>query len=216
MTAGKRGILLDIDGTLLDTSHLHTLSWWRALRALGETVPMTRLHRLIGMGGDQLVPEALGHELEGADDEYGRQFERFYEEVVCLPGAHRLVEVMVDRGFTVVLASSAREADLKRFRQVLGVDDLIAGATSSDDAESTKPDSEIFDVALDDYGLDRDRTTVIGDTIWDGQAAQRGGLAFLGVESGGNPREALVGAGARAVYLDVGELADAADEAPFA
>lgn len=212
----RKGVLLDIDGTLVDTAHLHTLSWWRAFRLLGETIPMSRIHRLIGMGGDQLVPTAVGHDLDGAEDAYGRAFEQLYDEVTVLPGARTLVERLVDAGYTVVLASSARSQDLERFQDLLDIDDLIAGATDSSDAEQTKPAADIFDAAMAAHDLDRSCTTVVGDTVWDGLAAARAGVAFLGVETGGNAHDALVGAGARAVYADVAAVADAIAEAPFA
>lgn len=211
-----RGVLLDIDGTLIDSTYLHTLAWGRALRSLGEAVPGAILHRLIGMGGDKLVPAAVGHAVEGAEEAYGREFARFHDELTLLPGARQLVARLVEGGFAVVLASSAREEDLEVFRDLLDVDDLLTGATSSGDAEDSKPDAEILEVAMARHGLDAEHTVVIGDTVWDGLAAQRAGIRFVAVETGGNPHDALVGAGARRVYADVAAVAADLDDGPLA
>lgn len=210
------GVLLDVDGTLLDTTHLHALAWWRALRSLGHTVPMSRIHGLVGMGGDRLVPELLGRDLDGASDAQSREFDRFDDEITLPPGARELVIGLAATGFAVVLSSSASTDDLERFRRILDVDDHLVGATHAGDVDSTKPDPEVFDIAVERHGLDPNRTTVVGDTIWDGLAARRADLAFLGVTTGGSSHDALVGAGARAVYRDLNQLVDELDRAPFA
>jgi HAD superfamily hydrolase (TIGR01509 family) len=200
-------VLLDIDGTLLDTNHLHTVSWWRAFRRLGLTFPMSRIHRLIGMGGDKLVPELAGHEVPGADDAYAEEFERWHDEVLCLPGARDLVATIDAAGVAAVLASSAKADDLEHFRKVLDLEDHLAGATSSGDADESKPDAELFDVAIERYELDRTRTLVIGDTGWDGEAARRAGLPFIGVQTGGWTERDLIDARATEVHPNAGSIA---------
>ena len=201
------GALLDIDGTLLDTNWLHTLAWWRAFRSLDRTYPMAKIHRLIGMGGDKLVPELAGQRIDGAEDAYATEFEALRDEVVLLAGAQDLIRALHGRGVRVVLASSAKEDDLEHFRSVIGMDDLLAGATSSADADESKPDQDIFEVALDRFDLDRRRTLVIGDTGWDGDAAAKAHLPFVGVETGGWTDPDLRKHHAVAVLPDVEALA---------
>jgi HAD superfamily hydrolase (TIGR01509 family) len=206
---GTAGALLDVDGTLVDTNHLHALAWWRALRRLDRTYPMASIHRLIGMGGDKLVPELTGREIDGASDAWQEEFHRLLDEVTLLPGARELVRALHDAGLVVVLASSAPEDDVERFRQLLDVEEWLAGATSSDDADASKPDADIFEVAMDRFGLDPAQTVAIGDTTWDAKAAARAGIAFVGVETGGTDRQPLVDEGALAVHPDAADLAEA-------
>lgn len=206
---GVAGALLDIDGTLVDTNHLHALAWWRALRRFDRTYPMASIHRLIGMGGDKLVPELTGDEIDGADDAWQQEFHRLLGEVTLLPGARELVRTLHDAGLVVVLASSAPEDDVARFRELLDVDDWLEGATSSDDAEASKPDADIFEVAMDRFGLDPAQSVAVGDSIWDAKAAARAGIAFVGVETGGTDRQALLDEGALAVHPDAAALAAA-------
>lgn len=205
---GHPGALLDIDGTLLDTNWLHTVAWWRAFRTCGLTIPMARIHRLVGMGGDRLVPTAAGREVDGAEDAYADEFEGLRDQVVALPGAQELIAALDRAGLRVVLASSARQSDLDHFRAVIDMDDVLAGATSSGDVDESKPSQKIFDVALDRFGLDRSSTLVVGDTGWDGEAAERAGLRFVGVETGGWTAADLRHAGAVAVYADAAALAE--------
>lgn len=210
------GALLDIDGTLLDTNYLHSLAWWRAFRRLGLVFPMQRIHDLVGMGGDKLVPELVGHPLEGASDAWSEEFQRLFDEVTLLPGARELVQRLHDGGLSVVLASSAPANDLERFREVLDVDHWIVGATSSDDVDQSKPEPDLFDVAMDRYHLDRARTMAIGDTPWDAKAATAAGIGFVGVETGGSHPDELRREGAARVYADADALADDLERGPFA
>jgi HAD superfamily hydrolase (TIGR01509 family) len=213
----RPGVLLDIDGTLLDTNHLHVLAWWRAFRRVGETVPMHRIHALIGMGGDQLVPEAIGHESSDAEDAYGEEFDRLADDgIALLPGAREMVERMADAGLVCVLASSAREQDVKRFRELLDIDRWVAGATSSGDADDSKPAPDIFGVAMERHDLAPETTIVLGDTVWDGHAAARAGTTFVAVETGGIAVTDLRGAGAADVYPDPQAVADDLERGPFA
>lgn len=205
------GILLDIDGTLLDTNHLHTLAWWRAFRSLDRTYPMTSIHALIGMGGDRLVTELAGEDVDGVEDAYAEQIDRLRADITVLPGARDLVRRLADTGARVVLASSAREEDLEQFRSILDVDQWLAGATSSGDVDVSKPAPEIFDVAIDRHDLDRRRTVVIGDTVWDAEAARRADIGFVGVETGGTRARQLLDAGAVAAYRDAEALVDDLD-----
>lgn len=204
----RTGVLLDIDGTLLDTNHLHTVAWWRGFRRLGLTFPMWRIQALIGMGGDKLVPELAGHEVDGAEDAYGEEFARLRPEAVPLPGARELVRALAEARVSVVLASSSREVDLSHFREVLDIDQWISGATSSGDVERSKPAGDVYEVAMSENGLVAERTIAIGDAVWDGEAARRTEIEFVGVESGGTRAGELRDAGASMVYPDVVAVLD--------
>lgn len=212
----RPGVLLDIDGTLLDTNHLHALAWWRGLRSLGFTRPLQRIHELIGMGGDKLVPELLGREVEGAEDAWEREFDLLLPEVTLLPGARALAELLHAEGFAVVLASSAPAPLVSRFRQVLDIDRWLVGDTSSGDVDRSKPDSDIFDVAIDRFGLTRATTVAIGDTVWDAKAASRARIGFVGVTTGGAHPDDLRRHGAARAYGDLVELVEDLPVGPFA
>ena len=210
------GVLLDLDGTLVDTNHLHALAWWRAFRRHGHTVVMQRIFDRIGMGGDKLMADLLGAPDEGVQEAWSEEFHRLFDEVTMLPGARCLVERLADLGFTVVLATSAPPEDLERYRQVLDIDRWLAGATSSGDADESKPDADIFQVALDRYGLAPSRTIALGDTVWDAEAASKAAIGFVGVLTGGHHPDELRRHGALAVYPDAQAAADDLLTGPFA
>jgi HAD superfamily hydrolase (TIGR01509 family) len=201
-------VLVDCDGTLLDTNYLHALAWSRAFRELGEWAPMNAIHRLVGMGGDQLVPELLGHDVDGADDAHSRHYESLKDDVLPFKGAAAFLRRMHDSGLVVVLASSASEDDLAHMRKVLDADDAIDEVVNADDVDRSKPDPEIFEVARDKGGIDPSRVLAIGDAVWDVRAARRAGMGCVAVETGGFSRHELSEEGAIAVYRDVQELHD--------
>jgi len=203
------GVLLDVDGTLLDSNYLHVVAWTRAFRRIGRDATMADVHRRVGMGGDKLMEDLLGEERDDAQQAWSEEFHHLLPEVRPLPGARRLVQVLHDRRFTVVLASSAPGEDVASFRKLLDVDDLLAGATSSDDAEGSKPDTDIFDAAIDRFDLDRSATWAVGDAVWDADAATKAGIGFLGVETGGTPAVVLAEHGAARVFADADALAAA-------
>jgi HAD superfamily hydrolase (TIGR01509 family) len=215
VTASTAGVLVDCDGTLLDTNYLHALAWSRALRELGEWAPMNAIHRLVGMGGDQLVPELLGHDLEGGDAAHDRHYATLKDDIRAFPGADTFLRRMHDAGLVVVLASSASEDDLDDMRKVLGADDAIDEVVNADDVETSKPDPEIFDVARDKAGIDRALVLAVGDSVWDVQAARAAGMGCVAVESGGSSRHELGEAGALAVYRDVEELGNQLRTSPI-
>jgi HAD superfamily hydrolase (TIGR01509 family) len=202
----RAGVLVDCDGTLLDTNYLHALAWSRALRELGEWAPMNAIHRLVGMGGDQLVPELLGHDVDGADAAHTRHYEPLKEDILPFEGAAAFLRRMHDTGLVVVLATSASEDDLEDLRKILDADDAIDEVVNADDVSQSKPDPEIFEVARDKGGIDRSRVLAIGDSVWDVRAARRAGMGCVAVESGGFSRHELSEEGAIAVYRDVQEL----------
>jgi HAD superfamily hydrolase (TIGR01509 family) len=208
MATGRAGVLVDCDGTLLDTSYLHALAWSRALRDLGEWAPMNAIHRLIGMGGDQLVPELIGRPLEGADDAHHRHYTELKSDMHPFAEAGTLLHRIHDAGLVVVLASSASEADLEDMRKALDADDAIDAAITADDVERSKPDPAIFETAREKGGIDRALALAVGDTVWDVRAATAAGMGCVCVESGGSSRHELKEAGALAVYRDVEQLGD--------
>jgi HAD superfamily hydrolase (TIGR01509 family) len=206
----RRGVLFDIDGTLVDTSYLHTVSWWQAFRQAGMDVAMARIHRAIGMGGDQLVHEVT----DGAADDRAEQliashdalYSAHWPALRLLPGARELVRHCHQAGLVTVLASSASSAELDVLTTVLDLDDVIDAATGSADADSSKPDPDIVLVALDKAKLSPENAVFVGDAVWDVQASAKVGLRCVGLESGGTSAAELFEAGAVRTYRDPADL----------
>jgi HAD superfamily hydrolase (TIGR01549 family) len=212
--------LLDLDGTLVDTNYQQALAWYRAFRENGIVLPVWRLHRHIGMGGDQLVAAVAGDraERELGDrlrDAHTRHLQELLDEVELMADARTLVQTLYDRGAAIVLASSAEKQDLERFRRMLDVDDLLAGATSSADVEASKPEPDLIHAALAKVP-DAERSVMIGDSTWDCEAAQRAGVASVAVLTGGFSEQELRDAGASAVFESLGELIENLDRTPLA
>ena len=216
MPDDRPSFLVDVDGTLVDTNYLHVVAWWRAFRDIGEEVAMSRIHPLIGMGSDQLVSRLIGRESEEASDGHSRHYASFKEEIKAFPKAAELLIELDRRGGRVVLATSSDEEDLERLREVIDAEDAIQDAVSKGDVEHSKPSPDIFDAALQKFGLDPNKTLVVGDTTWDVEAAGKLGIDVVCVLTGGSTREQLEDAGAIAVYEDVSELLDHLDESPLA
>jgi HAD superfamily hydrolase (TIGR01509 family) len=159
------------------------------------------------MGADLLVGHVLGADVdpevvESVTDGHDRRFEQWYDDVVPLPGARSLLAHCADRGMAVVLASSSNSKDLDAMRRALGADAYVTAATSSQDAEQSKPSPDILSAAIDQAGLDPERTVAVGDSVWDAKAAASLGVEFVGVESGGYSRAELEDAGATHVGAD--------------
>jgi HAD superfamily hydrolase (TIGR01509 family) len=212
----RAGVLVDSDGTLLDTNYLHALAWSRALRELGEWAPMNAIHRLVGMGGDQLVAELLGHEVDGARDAHAHYYGDLKDDVRPFSDADLLLHRLHDAGLVVVLASSASEKDLSHMRAVLDADDAIDAVVNADDVERSKPDPQIFEVARAKGCIDPSRALTVGDSIWDVRASRAAGFGCVAVESGGTSRNELAEEGAVAVYKDAEELAKQLRTSPIA
>lgn len=211
-----RGVLFDVDGTLVDSGYLHAVCWWQALRQHGHDIPMATIHRSVGMGSDQLVPHVLGTSADDlGDDQLGALaaahdalYATYWDRLQPLPGARDLVRRCHDAGFITVLASSAGATELGVLRAALDVDDVLDHATSSDDSDASKPDPGLVQVALDKAGLRPDEAVFLGDSVWDVEAAGKAGLACLGVECGGTSEAELREAGATDVFRDPAELLD--------
>jgi HAD superfamily hydrolase (TIGR01549 family) len=215
VTDPRPAILFDVDGTLVDTNYLHTVAWWRAFQEIGEDVPMSRIHPLIGMGSDQLVERLIGRESEDASDAHSRHYEPFKEDIKAFPRAGELVKEADRRGARCVLATSSSEKDIPVLCDAVGADEAVDYVVSKSDVGSSKPEPDIFEVALEKLDLDPDRTLVVGDTVWDLDAAGKLGLEVVCVLTGGHQREELEQRGALAVYEDVAELLDHFDDSPL-
>lgn len=202
----RPGVLLDVDGTLLDSNYLHTVAWSRAFSDAGEVVAMNAIHRLVGMGGGHLVETLIGRSDEAIEDGWQRYYEELLPEVKAFPGAHDLLVALREDGVAVVLATSSPGEHVEIMLDRLQAHELVSATTSSDDADATKPAPDIFEAALAAGSIDRTRALVVGDSTWDVQAARAAGLGCLGVETGGFSRHELGEEGCLHVYRDVGEL----------
>lgn len=221
MTELRAGVLLDVDGTLLDTNYLHVVAWSRAFRGTGhEGVSMSTLHRAIGIGSQELVGHVLG---EGLDDDavaavvdaHTRCYEAFQDDVLAFPRAGELVEAIAGRGLAAVLATSGKEEDLEWMRPAIGAGEHLAGATTSSTVERAKPAPDLLVTAARENRLDPGRTVVVGDTLWDVEAAQDAGMPCIALLCGGLSRGELLDAGAAAVYDDPAALLEDLDASPI-
>jgi HAD superfamily hydrolase (TIGR01509 family) len=216
-TDPRPAVLFDVDGTLVDTNYLHTVAWWQAFQDVGEEVPMSKIHPLIGMGSDQLVERLIGRESDEASDAHSKRYEPFKELIKAFPEAADLLEETDRRGARVVLATSSGEKDIPRLREAVGADDSVVDhVVSKGDVEQSKPAPDIFASAVEKLSLETDRTIVVGDTPWDVEAADKLGIECVCVLTGGATREQLQEAGAAAVYEDVAELLQHFDDSPLA
>lgn len=205
-------ILLDVDGTLMDSSYHHALAWYRAFRRHDIDLPLWRIHRCIGMGGDSLVPFLTGDEVQeriGSQlkDDWLAEYQPLLDEVWPLEGAADLVRLLKDRGFKVALASSGESELTDDSIDKLGIADLLDAKTSSSDAEHSKPEPDIFQAAL--KSAKGQRGLVIGDSIYDVQAALAMGASCVCVRTGGFGVDELTDAGALLVVDGPKELLDA-------
>jgi HAD superfamily hydrolase (TIGR01549 family) len=213
-----RAAVLDVDGTLVDANYHQALAWYRAFRKHELVLPMWRLHRHVGVGGDKYVAAVAGAEAEerlGDDvrDEWERQFDELIDEIAPLEGAHDLVADLKARGSPVVLASSSIEKHLDHFLDLLDARDLADSWTTKDDVEATKPDPDLVQAALEKAGT-RD-AAMLGDTPWDVEAARKAGLETVCVITGGFSEQELRDAGAVAVFESLRELRERLDETPL-
>jgi HAD superfamily hydrolase (TIGR01509 family) len=207
-----RAVLFDVDGTLVESNHYHVLAWQAAFRVIGKEIGYAELHAQMGKGADQLLPvfcsaEELRRHGEALAELHSKIYlERYIQLVKPLPRVRELC-ARIRRHARIVLASSAKQVELGHHLRSLGIDDLIDGATSADDAKRSKPCPDIFVAALALLpGVPASETIAIGDTPYDAQAASPLGIATIGVLTGGFPEEVLRRAGVIAVYRGVAEL----------
>ncbi|MDX6727126.1 MAG: hypothetical protein QOK49_1931, partial [Baekduia sp.] len=210
--------ILDIDGTLVDTNYHHAVAWFRALRQHGHVVPIWRIHRHIGMGGDKLVAALLSEEVEAREGSDIRAAEQalylaFIEEVEPLRGARALMEDLRDRGRKVVLASSAKAGEVDHYLDLLDARSLADSWTTADDVQQTKPAPDLILAAL--AKLDGTPGIMIGDSTWDCEAAKAAGIESLAVLTGGFSEQELLDAGAAAVFHSIDALRLSMVETPL-
>jgi HAD superfamily hydrolase (TIGR01549 family) len=211
--------ILDIDGTLVDTNFHHAIAWYRAFHQHELVLPIWRIHRHIGMGGDQLVEALSGKRVEEEKGDDIRAAERvLYAELIGevepLEGARALIEDLNARGHAVVLASSAKEDEVDHYLDLLDARELADGWTTSADVEATKPEPDLVQAAVDKAG--GGEAVMVGDTTWDCEAAKRAGVETVAVLTGGFSEAELRDEGAVAVYHSIEELRESLDETPLA
>ena len=218
-TARYEAVLLDIDGTLVDSNDAHAAAWSEAFEAYGRHHPPDAIRPLIGKGGDKLLLElaSLDHEsgegkaISDARAEIFRN--RYLPTLKPTPGAAALVGWLMQSGLTVVVATSAKEEEVKALLMICGARALAKDASTADDAERSKPDPDILVAALEKSGSARDQAIMIGDTPYDIEAASRAGLATIAFRCGGWDDSTLQGA--IAIYDDPQQLLDRVDQSPF-
>ncbi len=210
--------ILDIDGTLVDTNYQHAIAWYRAFRQHEVILPLWRIHRHLGMGGDQLVEALTSEELEEEKGDDIRTAEKalylaLIEEVEPMEGARQLIVDLKESGHTVVLASSAKEDEVDHYLDLLDARDLADGWTTSADVEATKPEPDLVEAAVEKAG--GGDAVMVGDTPWDVKAATRAGVETIAVLTGGFAEAELRDAGACAVFESIEELRQRLGETPL-
>jgi HAD superfamily hydrolase (TIGR01549 family) len=210
--------ILDVDGTLVDTNYQHALAWFRAFRQHGVILPVWRIHRHVGMGGDQLVAALAGGQVEKEQGDDIRVAEKvlylaMIDEVQPFQGARELMVTLKERGHPVVLASSARPKEIDHYLDLLDARELADAWTSASDVEATKPEPDLVLAAMDK--VDTGEAVMVGDSIWDCEAARRAGIQTLAVLTGGFSEAELRDAGALAVFESLDQLRRHLDETPL-
>ena len=210
--------ILDVDGTLVDSNYHHAIAWYRAFRAHDVTPPVWRVHRHIGMGGDQLVAAVAGDDVESAHGDSIRDAEaRFYAELIDevrpFAGARELIAELNRRDHTVVLASSAKADEVEHYVDLLDARELADSWTTSADVSQTKPAPDLVAVAMRRAG--ELSAVMVGDSTWDIVAAQRAGLKTIAVLTGGFGEAELLDAGAVAAFDTLVALRESLDATPL-
>jgi HAD superfamily hydrolase (TIGR01549 family) len=210
--------ILDIDGTLVDSNYQHTIAWYRALRQHGHVLPIWRIHRHIGMGGDQLVASLCGDDVEARQGDDIRDAEKalymaLIDEVEPLAGARDLMVDLKRAGRRIVLASSAKPDEVEHYLDLLDARGLADAWTTAGDVEKTKPEPDLVHAALDHAG--EDSAVMVGDSTWDCEAAKRAGVQTIAVLTGGFSEQELEDAGAVAVFNSIEELRRRLSETPL-
>ncbi|HEX7355035.1 MAG TPA: HAD family hydrolase [Mycobacteriales bacterium] len=206
----RRGALFDVDGTLVDSSYIHAVCWWQALRQAGHDVLTSSIHRAIGMGSDRLVPHVLGDDTDADIDAlkaaHAAIYSTWWPSLRALPGAADLLRSAKEAGLVTVLATSASKRELAVLRRVLAADAWIDHATSDADSDASKPAPDLVQVALATADLEPQDAAFVGDAVWDVHAASGAGVRCIGLECGGSSEAELREAGAAQVYRDPADL----------
>ncbi|MGW5198196.1 HAD family hydrolase [Streptomyces spiralis] len=215
-----RTAVFDVDGTLVDTNHLHVTTWWEAFRQAGHRVPMHAIHRSVGLGSTDLIAHLLGDDRDEDQDArisvaHTTLYAQYFDRLPAFADAGRLLRRLHQDGWAVVLATSASGPELSALRRAIDADDAIAATASADDVEEGKPAPELVEHALELAGVPAERAVFVGDTVWDMQAGSRAGVRCVGVLCGGIPRDDLERAGAQAVYDDPAHLLSSLPAGPL-
>jgi HAD superfamily hydrolase (TIGR01509 family) len=206
-----RLVVLDVDGTLMDTNYLHTEAWARAFEGVGHRIPRVRLHRQIGKGSGLLIREFVEDEetAQKIDELHSEIYGELQEHGHPLPGAKELISTLKERGYEVWFVTSATDEELEHHMQELEAEGNIDGVVNSSAVENPKPAPDIFEETLRRAGASADETVGVGDAVWDVESARDAGIRTIAVLSGGAfGREELEEAGAAAVYDDCAALLD--------
>jgi HAD superfamily hydrolase (TIGR01509 family) len=203
-------VVLDVDGTLVDTNYQHAIAWHRALREHGYVVQVWEIHRHIGMGGDQLVAALIGEEGERSDgeairDAEGEAYGELIGEVQAMHGSSELLRELREEGAKAIFSSSAKAEEVEHYLDLLEARDLVVGWTTAADVERTKPNPDLVDIAREKAGGEGP-AVMVGDSTWDVKAAKAAGIPTLAVLTGGFSEEELREAGAAEVVKSIGEL----------
>ena len=209
-----RAVLLDVDGTLVDSNYFHALAWSRAFRRADRTTPMASFHRLIGMGADQFLTELVGEHDKDLESYWQEEFAKLRGEIQPTPGAKDLVRALHDRQAKVLYATSGQPQDVEVMREIIGADEWVDAVVNSSEVDASKPAPDIFELALERAGTTAEHAIVVGDTVWDVKAATACGLRCVGVTTGGIGARDLTAAGAVAVYDSPADLLDRLDGSP--
>ncbi|HET8978352.1 MAG TPA: HAD family hydrolase [Solirubrobacteraceae bacterium] len=212
--------ILDIDGTLVDTNYQHAIAWFRAFVRHEIVLPIWRIHRHLGMGGDQLVGSLCSEQVENERGDAIRaaekeEYARLVDEVKTMERSRELIEALTDRGHVVVLASSAKEDEVEIYLDLLDARELADAWTTSADVESTKPAPDLVHAAMKRVSADSGEAVMVGDTPWDVKAAAAADVGTLAVMTGGFSEQELREAGALAVFESVADLCQRLDETPL-
>ncbi|MEV7437825.1 HAD family hydrolase [Streptomyces griseoviridis] len=216
-----RAAVFDVDGTLVDTNHLHVVTWWEAFRQAGHQVATHDIHRAVGLGSGDLVARLLGEERAGAEaeeigDAHTVLYAQYFERLSAFREASRLLRTLAGDGWRIVLATSAEGPELSALRAAIDADDVIEATASAGDVERGKPAPEPVERALELVGASPRRSVFVGDTVWDMRAGSGAGVRCVALLCGGIPRQDLEKAGADAVYDDPAHLLASLAESPLA
>jgi HAD superfamily hydrolase (TIGR01509 family) len=204
-------VVLDVDGTLMDTNYLHTEAWARAFEEVGHRVPRARLHKQIGKGSNLLIGEFVEDEEteEKIDELHSELYAELQEYGHPLPGAKELISTLRERGYEVWFVTSAKDEELEHHIDELEAEGRISGVVNSSAVENPKPAPDIFELALQRAGASPDETVAVGDAVWDVEAADAAGIRTVAVLTGGAfSRQELEESGAVAVYENCAALLD--------
>ena len=202
-------VVLDVDGTLMDTNYLHTDAWARAFEEVGRRTPRVWLHKEVGKGSELLIREFVDDDekVEKIQELHGEFYGELQQHGHPLPGAKELIQSLKERGYGVWFVTSAKDEELEHHMNELEAEGNIDGVVNSSDVENAKPAPDIFEEALRRAGVSADETVAVGDAIWDVESAKAAGIRTIAVLSGGAfDEEDLKEAGAAEVYRDCAAL----------